>query len=138
MPIQKNTIAIAVVDDDPDVRKALARLLSALGYRAECFASAEEFLSAAPTSKATCLIVDCNLLDMSGLELARRLSTAGFDFPIIFVTGSADDTVRIQCMAVGCVAFLHKPFPKDRLMDAIKKATQTTVQHDRADPQIII
>ena len=135
--MQERTIAIAVVDDDPGVRKALARLLSAFGYRAESFASAEEFLSAAPTSKATCLIVDFNLLDMSGLELARRLSTAGFDFPIIFITGSANDTVRMQCMEFGCVAFLHKPFPEDRLMHAIKQATQSPLQCDRADAQII-
>ena len=136
MPMQEHDIAIAVVDDDPGVRKALERLLSASGYRAESFASAEEFLSAAPTSRATCLIVDFNLLDVSGLELARRLSTAGFDFPIIFVTGSADDTVRKQCMEFGCVAFLRKPFPQDRLMHAIKVATQSTLQSDRADAQI--
>jgi len=136
MAMQAHNIAIAVVDDDPGVRKALARLLSAFGYCAEGFASATEFLSAAPTSKATCLIVDFNLLDVSGLELARRLSTAGFDFPIIFVTGSADDTVRKQCMEFGCVAFLHKPFPEERLMQAIKKATQSTLQWDRTDAQI--
>ena len=137
MLMQENTLAIAVVDDEPGVRKALARLLSAFGYRAESFASAEEFLSAAPTSKATCLIVDFNLGDVSGLELARRLSKAGFDFPIIFVTGSADDTVRMQCMEFGCVAFMHKPFPEDQLMQAIKEATQSTLQCDRAEAQII-
>jgi FixJ family two-component response regulator len=137
MRMQEHTIAIAVVDDDPGVCKALARLLSAFGYRAESFASAEEFLSAAPTSKATCLIVDFNRGDVSGLELARRLSMAGFNFPIIFVTGSADATVRMQCMEFGCVAFLYKPIPEDRLMQAIKEATQSTLQCDRADAQII-
>jgi FixJ family two-component response regulator len=75
--------------------------------------------------------VDFNLGDVSGLELARRLSKAGFDFPIIFVTGSADDTVRTQCMEFGCVAFLHKPFPEDQLMQAIRKA-QSTLQCDGA------
>ena len=135
--MQEDTISIAVIDDEPGVRKALARLLSAFGYCAESFASAEEFLSAAPTSKATCLIVDFNLGVVSGLELARRLSKAGFDFPIIFVTGSADDTVRLQCMEFGCVAFLHKPFPEDQLMQAVKKATQSILQCDRDDAQII-
>lgn len=128
---------IAVVDDDLGVRKSLARLLSAFGYRVESFASAEEFLSAAPTSKATCLVVDFNLGDMSGLELARGLFAAGFKFPIIFMTGSADDTVRMQCMEFGCVAFLHKPFPEDRLMQAIEKTTQSTLHSDRAVAQII-
>ena len=120
MPMREHTIA--VVDDDAGVRKSLARLLSVFGYRVEPFASAEEFLSAAPTSKATCLVVDFNLSDVSGLEMARQLSKAGLDFPIIFVTGSADDTVRMQCMEFGCVAFLHKPFPVDRLTDAITNA----------------
>jgi len=113
---------IAVVDDDPAVLRSLARLLSVFGYRVEPFASAEEFLIAAPASKAECLVVDFNLGDVSGLELARRLAAAGFKFPIIFMTGSADDTVRIQCMEFGCVAFLHKPFPEDRLTEAITRA----------------
>jgi FixJ family two-component response regulator len=126
MPMPQHTIA--VVDDDPGVRKSLARLLSAFGYRVESFASAEEFLSAAPTSKATCLVVDFNLGDVSGLELARGLSAAGFEFPIIFMTGSADDTVRMQCMEVGCVAFLHKPFPVDQLTDAITNAIGLSLQ----------
>jgi len=131
--MQEHTVAIAVVDDEPGVRKALARLLSALGYRVESFASAEEFLSAAPTSKAACLIVDFNLGDVSGLELARRLFKAGFDFPIIFMTGSADDTVRMQCMEFGCVAFLHKPFSEDQLIHAIQKGLEVTVRSGQFD-----
>jgi FixJ family two-component response regulator len=121
MPMPEHTIA--VVEDDAGLRKSLGRLLSAFGYRVEAFASAEEFLSAAPTSTATCLIVDFNLGDVSGLELARRLSAAGFEFPIIFMTGAADDTVQMQCMEFGCVAFLNKPFLQDQLMQAIRKAT---------------
>jgi CheY-like chemotaxis protein len=42
-----------------------------------------------------------------------------FEFPIIFMTGSADDTVRMQSMEPSCVAFLHKPFPEGQLMDAV-------------------
>jgi len=129
MAVGQHTIAL--VDDDPGVRKSLARLLSASEYRVETFASAEEFLSAAPTSKATCLVVDFNLGDMSGLELTRRLCAAGFDLPIIFMTGSADDMVRMQCMEFGCAAFLPKPFPEGRLIQAIKKATRSTLQYNR-------
>jgi CheY-like chemotaxis protein len=118
--MKKHTIA--VVDDNPGVRKSLTRLLSASGYHVEPFASAKEFQIAARTSQATCLVVDFNLGDVSGLELARRLVAAGFDFPIIFMTSSDDDTVRRQCMEFGCVAFLHKPFPEVRLTEAIAKA----------------
>jgi FixJ family two-component response regulator len=129
---------IAVVDDDGGVRKSLGRLLSASGYRVEAFPSAEEFLRAAPTSTATCLIVDFNLGDLSGLELARRLSADGFEFSIIFMTGAADDTARKQCMEFGCVGFLYKPFLQDRLMQAIRKATSiNAAQCDRTEAHSI-
>jgi FixJ family two-component response regulator len=113
---------IAVVDDDPSVRKALARLLSVFGYRAELFASAEEFLDAAPASRALCLLVDIKLSAMSGLDLARKLSDDGFDFPIVFMTGSEKNVVRLQCLDIGCVAFLQKPIPEAHLMDAVARA----------------
>ena len=120
---------IAVVDDDPSVRKALARLLSVFGYRAELFASAEAFLDAAPASKAMCLLVDIKLGAMSGLDLARRLAAEGFDVPIVFMTGSEKNIVRRQCLDVGCVAFLEKPIPEARLMDAVARATGAKSPH---------
>jgi FixJ family two-component response regulator len=113
---------IAVVDDDANVRKALARLLSVFGYRVELFASAADFLAAAPASEATCLLIDIRLGETSGLDLARRLVASGFDFPIVFMTGSMDSAIRSQCMDLGCVAFLQKPIPEDRLTAAIAKA----------------
>jgi FixJ family two-component response regulator len=104
------------------VRKALARLLSVFGYRVELFASAEAFLDAAPASKAICLLVDIRLRAMSGLDLARKLSAEGFEFPIVFMTGSEKNVVRLQCLDFGCVAFLQKPILEERLMDAVAKA----------------
>jgi len=118
----KRPHVVAVVDDDPKVGKALARLLTALGHHAELFASAEMFMSAVAAIDATCLILDIHLGKSSGLDLARRLSDFGFDFPIIFMTGSQDDAIRSECLDFGCVAFLRKPFLEDQLVDAIKKA----------------
>jgi FixJ family two-component response regulator len=120
---------IAVVDDDPSVRKALARLLAVFGYRAELFASAEAFLDAAPASDALCLLVDVKLGPMSGLDLARRLAADGFDVPIVFMTGSEKDVVRLQCLDFGCIAFLQKPIPEARLMDAVARAVGATNPH---------
>jgi FixJ family two-component response regulator len=117
-------MTIAVVDDDPSVRKALARLLSVFGYRAELFASAEAFLQSAPTSRAMCLLVDIKLGAMSGLDLARRLSAEGFEFPIVFMTGSQKNVVRLQCLDFGCVAFLEKPIPEVQLIEALAKAVR--------------
>jgi len=114
---------VGVVDDDPEMRAAMASLLSSYGYRAETFDSAETFLTCASTSKATCLVVDIQLGDISGVELAHQLAADGFTYPIIFMTGLDDEVIRNQAVAAGGVAFLRKPFPAQTLCDAIKKAS---------------
>jgi FixJ family two-component response regulator len=113
---------VAVVDDDPEMRAAMASLLSSYGYRAETFDSAETFLTCVSTSKATCLVVDIQLGDISGVELANQLVADGYTYPIIFMTGLDDELIRKQADAAGGVAFLHKPFPARMLFDAIEKA----------------
>jgi FixJ family two-component response regulator len=115
---------IAVIDDDAAVRESMEVLLAALGYYAEIFDSAESFLTAAPTSNASCLVVDIHLGDISGIELARQLAAEGFKYPIIFMTGRGDDLIRSQAQAVGGIALLHKPFPAKLLRDTIRQATE--------------
>jgi FixJ family two-component response regulator len=111
---------VGIVDDDPETRIAMARLLSALGYGAETFDSAETFLVCVSTSKATCLLLDIQLGDISGIELAHKLAADGFKFPIMFMSGLNDVVIRSQAAAAGGFAFLHKPFPAKELIDAIK------------------
>jgi DNA-binding NtrC family response regulator len=77
--MSKQKKIVAVVDDDPEMRAAMARLLSSFGYSAETFDSAETFLICASTSKAICLVVDIELGDISGVELAHKLA-ARFKF----------------------------------------------------------
>jgi FixJ family two-component response regulator len=113
---------IAVVDDDLDMLNTVASLLSAHGYGTEEYASAEEFLIAAAASKATCLVVDIQLGDISGVELMRQLHAIGSRCPVIFMTGSRDDVIRQQAMDLGCVSYLHKPFPASQLLRNIQKA----------------
>jgi len=119
---------IAIVDDDPGLRRSLGRLLSAFGYRTEAFGSAGEFLLAAPKSKPACIVVDVNLGDTSGLELVRQLSVSGFRSPVIFISGVEDETIERRAIELGCIAFLRKPFPADRLIEAVKKATGSAIQ----------
>ena len=122
MPDSQKTVA--VVDDDPEMRASLATLLDALGYRAETYDSAETFLVCAAACKACCLVIDINLGDITGVELAHQLCADGLKWPIIFMSGLVDDAIKTQASAVGPIAFLHKPFRADDLIDAIKKAIQ--------------
>ncbi len=115
-------ITIVIVDDDPVMRQALAVLLSALGYRVQSYASASEFFAVAATTEAACLILDIHLGAESGIELAQQLASSGFNFPIIFMTGSDDERLRRNALDVGAVAFLRKPFRVEDLMSALSKA----------------
>jgi FixJ family two-component response regulator len=113
---------VAIIDDDPVVRKGMTSLLSAFGYVTYAFNSAEAFLSIAATSTAKCLVVDVQLGDVSGVELARQLADTGFTFPIIFMTAADDEAIWRQTEQLGCVACLRKPFRADLLIEAIVRA----------------
>ena len=116
---------IAVLDDDPVVRQAVGGLLSASGYGTELYASADQFLSVAK-SEATCLVVDIELGDISGIELGRHLAAMGYKFPIVFMTASDDELLREQALELGCVAYLYKSRLREHLLDAVAKATAST------------
>ena len=113
---------VAIVDDDPEMREAVAALLSAFGYGTETFDSAEAFLIAAATSQASCLVTDIQLGDISGVELVHQLAADGYKYPTIFITAFDDETIRRKVAAAGGIAFLTKPFPSNLLIEAIVKA----------------
>jgi FixJ family two-component response regulator len=119
MPTKRSVVA--VIDDNLDILGAMGRLLSTLGYNTELYASTEEFVDAAITSEAICLIVDVHLGEASGIELAQHLAKAGYTIPIIFMSADRNETTKQRAMQTGCVAFLPKPFGADVLIEALAK-----------------
>ncbi len=122
---------VYVVDDDDSVRKGLGRMLRFAGYRTETFASADEFLLHDRTQARGCLILDVQMPGRSGLELQRLLNDGGVPLPVIFITGHGDIPMTVRAMKAGAVDFLPKPFGKDELLAAVRKALETAAQ-DRA------
>ena len=114
---------IAVIDDDPDMLKAIGRLLAAHGFRPEAFASAEAFLNRNWAREPACLVLDIHLGGMSGIDLQRRLKASGSRVPIIFITAIEDEAARGEAINAGCVAYLRKPFMARLLIGAIDDAT---------------
>jgi FixJ family two-component response regulator len=113
---------ISVIDDDDALRSSLENLIRSVGWRAQCFSSAEAFLRSNQVHETGCLILDVRMHGMSGLELQHQLVVANSDTPIIFVTAHEDDDWRRQALEAGAVAFLHKPFYQEELLDAIDAA----------------
>ena len=120
MPEHRHTIA--VIDDDGEIIEAMKRLLTMCGYDVEAYQSTDDFMQAARTTRAKCLIVDCHIALHSGIEMIRRLSTDGLTYPTIFLTGSTDENLRKQAIELNCVAFLRKPAATAQLLDAISDA----------------
>jgi len=112
---------IAVVDDSEIMRDALDGLLAAVGYRTELYASAEEFMRAATTTRAACLVVDVELGGASGPQLLRDLAARGLDFPAILTSGSRDAALGRIAAELGCRAFLLKPFAPDDLLETLAR-----------------
>jgi FixJ family two-component response regulator len=126
MPDVKPTVL--VVDDDPDLRASIARLLRSLDMDTLLFASISDFLKSGPPNGPTCLVLDVRLPDQSGLDLQRELAAANRDIPIIFITGHGDIPMSVQAMKGGAIEFLTKPFRDQELLDAI----QLGLSRDRA------
>jgi FixJ family two-component response regulator len=119
---ESRTFLVCVVDDDSLIRDSTRRLIRSFGFRAETFASAEEFNSSDCLEKTACLILDVHMRGMSGLELQRQLMAANVHTPIIFITAYQDDDSRKQALEAGAVAFLSKPFEQEELLEAIDVA----------------
>ena len=108
---------IAIVDDDPSVRRSLHRLVQAAGYPVETFASAREFLEWLPRGRAACLVLDVHMNELSGFDLQKRLAV-----PIIFITAHDDATTRERIEKSGAIGHLQKPFDEQAVLDAIRRA----------------
>jgi FixJ family two-component response regulator len=119
---------VLVIDDDPDVRASVGRLLRSLGMNVQLFASISEFLKSDPPKGPTCLVLDIRLPGQSGLDLQRELAAANKELPIIFITGHGDIPMSVQAMKGGAIEFLTKPFRDQDLLDAI----QLGLSRDRA------
>jgi FixJ family two-component response regulator len=113
---------ICVVDDDESVRESLPDLLREFGFAVEAFSSAKDFLASDVVSRASCLILDVAMPEMSGPDLQIELRRLGRSVPIVFITAHVDDKVRPRVLAQGAVECLFKPFSQTALLAALEAA----------------
>jgi two-component system response regulator FixJ len=112
---------VAIVDDDASVRQSTRRLIRSFGYRAEAFASGQEFLASVSTAQIACLVLDVRMPGMDGLEVQRRLGEREARIPIVFLTGQASDDEERRARSAGAIAFLRKPVGKATLLQVLQK-----------------
>lgn len=113
---------IAVVDDDPFVRKALERLLRSAGFSVEGFASGAEFLCSADDHQPDCVVLDLHMPDLSGFEVQSRLACTHGGVPVVVITGHDTPESRTRALGSGAKAYLPKPVDDETLLKAINGA----------------
>lgn len=117
-----NAPSVFIIDDDASVRASIQDLVESFGLRSESFETAEEFLRSKLPDGPRCLVLDVRLPGVNGLDFQRRLADAGFQIPIIFITGHGDIPMTVKAMKSGAVEFLTKPFVDRDLLEAINAA----------------
>ncbi len=125
MGAQVKAKMVAIVEDDELMRGALQGLLKVVGFPAQAFASAEEFLQSGLHRETACLIADIRMPGMSGLELQAKLNAEHFCIPTILITAHGDTKMRMQALRAGAMEFLTKPFDDEVLLENIRAALKS-------------
>ena len=113
---------VHVVDDDASWRTSVARLLSAAGYRAALYESAERFLETADIDAPGCILLDLRMPGHTGLQLQQRLAQMRHALPIVFISGHGDIPTSVLAIKAGAEDFLTKPVATDVLLRAVEDA----------------
>ncbi len=117
-------LEIAVIDDDQSFRVALVESLSSLGYGADGYASAEDYIGLIGTKSFDCVVTDIHMPGMSGLDLMKRLAAGGSTTPVVLITARSDTNLEARAAAAGAACLLRKPFEINDLIQCIQGAVK--------------
>jgi len=112
---------ICIIDDDASVRDSLSIMLGLKGFDCRTYESSETFLSALP-ERSCCIVLDLNMMGMSGLDLQEKLSRTHAPMEVIFLTAFADVDVMRRAFLNQAIDFLEKPVVMPLLLSAIERA----------------
>ena len=119
---------IFIVDDDASFLRSVSRLLGAVGYTVQAFASAQEFLDRLVPEMSGCVVADLQMPGMNGLELQDALRRSANPLPVIFLTGQGDIPTTVSAMRSGAEDFLTKRARKEELLAAVERAFERDAQ----------
>ena len=113
---------VHIIDDDPAVRDSVQGLVTAEGYTARTYVSAQDFLESIDTIEIGCVVTDVRMPGLSGIDLLSKVSERGLPLPVIVITAHADVPLAVDAMKQGAADLIQKPFRAEVLMSSIKQA----------------
>jgi len=132
-----DSATVFIIDDDPGMRTAIEGLLESVGLPCQSFGSTKEFLERRSAGGPCCLVLDVRLPGESGLDFQRKLTEAGVEIPIIFITAHGDIPMSVKAMKSGAVEFLTKPFRDQDLLDDIQQALERDRQRRQRQSEVV-
>jgi two-component system KDP operon response regulator KdpE len=128
---------ILVVDDEPQILRALRINLRARQYDVEVAADGGSALRAASGHHPDLVVLDLGLPDMDGVEVIRGLRgwTAA---PIIVLSGRAGSADKVAALDAGADDYVTKPFGVDELLARIRAVTRRSVPNPNDSPAVAI
>lgn len=119
---------VFVVDDDPEVRDSLRRLVASVGLAIESYPTAQDFLDNLDVARSGCVIADIRMPGLSGLELQEKLAERNSLLPVIILTGYGEVPTAVRAMKQGAFDFIEKPYSSQRVLDAVQQALESNRQ----------
>lgn len=112
---------VYVVEDDLDLRKSIEWTLASVRYSVRTFGSADEFRKVGVFDHPGCIVLDLLLPGITGLQLCRQLAAAKSPLAVVFISAHGDISSAVQCLRLGAVDFLEKPFGRERILQAVNE-----------------
>jgi two-component system KDP operon response regulator KdpE len=126
--------AVLVIDDEPQILRALRINLRVRHYDVHTAGSASEALETAAKHPPDLVILDLGLPDLDGMEVIHGLR-GWTDAPIIVLSGRADSTGKVEALDAGADDYVTKPFAMDELL-ARMRAVSRRAETETAEPQV--
>ncbi|MBI1902648.1 MAG: response regulator [Planctomycetia bacterium] len=115
---------VLVVDDEPLVREAVSRWLSAAGYACARAAAADEAWACLAQQEVALVVLDIGLSGCSGLELLARVKERHAGTEVIMLTAEAEVRTAIQALSAGAAGYLVKPVEAEELLVQVRRALE--------------
>jgi len=122
---RRSTRLICILEENPDMRKAMLSVLGHENWQVTTYPSAEAFLAAETRGDDQCLVIDTNLTGMSGIALIEELRAQGDSIPAVLITGTGDIAMAVQAMRSGASDFIERPVSRSDLVDSIERAVSS-------------
>src|SRR5438552_9219231 len=129
-----NKPTVFIIDDDPNLLKALRWLLESVELNVECFESPTNFLENYVPSQCGCIIADIRMPIMSGIQLFEQLNLRKNKLPFIILTGYGDISMAVNAMKIGVMDFISKPFNNQYLLEQIQKLIAHNIKQCFSEP----